>query len=367
MRALHLINCMTIGGAPKVVLNLLTHLARTNTEIELEVAVLYDIGHFGELLINAGIPVQSLKARFKYDPQLLPHLISFLQKGKFDIVHVHLFPAYYLAACSSVLVQSPKWIYTEHNVWNRRRKYPVMKLVDAGVYSRYDRIIACSTQAAKALIAWLPFVRNKVWTIPNAVKIPASPKENFRALSGNKILFLFAGRLEYAKGIDILLRALYIMKDKKFDLLIVGDGSQRQRLEQLSADMQLSEQVKFLGERADLPDLMRTADCLIMPSRWEGLPMVLLEAMATGLPVIASAAGGIPEVIQDGINGYLVPPENVAALAQRLQSVIDNPVILQSMGRLARERITEEYSIDKMAQSHLQIYQEVLGISAAKV
>jgi glycosyltransferase involved in cell wall biosynthesis len=364
MRVLYLINTMSMGGAESVLRNLIMQITKAHPDAQLEVAVLNEVGHFGRLLAGDGISIRCLGGRGKYDPRLVTRLAAYLREGSFDLVHVHLFPAHYVAACCSLLVPGQKWVYTEHDEWNRRRDRRLFRVLESAVYSRYERVVAVSKMAEETLSHWLPQVRGKTLTIQNGVPIPAIAKDGGVVPTGRELQFLYAGRLLHKKGVDVLLRALSVMKRPNFALTIAGDGDQRQVLERMSADLHLSSRVRFLGVRHDLPELMRAADCLVMPSRWEGLPMVMLEAMALGLPVIATPVGGIPEVIEDGINGYLVPLEDTSALARRLDSIVENPGALPSIGRLARERIIEEYSVEKMAEKHWLLYREVLGLPA---
>jgi len=361
VRILHLINSMNVGGAESSICNLVRSLKEIEPQSEIDLVTLYQIGYFGERLKQEGFSVYCLEAHSKYDLRVICRLVQFVRNGNYDLVHVHLFPALYAAALSSCFVCRPKWIYTEHNVWNRRRRYGFFRLIDRLVYSRFSTVVAVSRVVAKSLLEWLPFLRSRVLTIPNGVPVPELGSTRHEPGSSRKVRLLFAGRLEPAKGVDLLLEALSGLSDSNFELLIAGDGGQRETLKQLAINYKLSHKVTFLGVRHDLPDWMRSADCFVAPSRWEGLPMVILEAMALGLPVIASDVGGISEVIEHEVNGYLIPSGDVGFLKQQLQEIIEKPQVLGALGRQARDKIVAEYAIQVIAQQVASLYKSVVN------
>lgn len=361
MRILYLIDAMGLGGAESVLRNLIQHLKRTEPGFQVELATLYSLGHFGDQVSEAQVSVWSPSMSSKYDIGALPRLVRLVREGDYDIVHVHLFPASCFAALASGWVRKPKWIFTEHNVWNRRRQYLPLKLLDTVVYSRFVKIVAVSDAVARALIEWLPHLRPRLVTIPNGVPVSAVVDIRSRRDRGEELRLLFAGSLTHKKGIDLLIEAISQLQHRNLQLVIAGEGSQRSMLEELVVSGQLGRQVSFVGPRDDLPDFMEWADCLIVPSRWEGLPMVILEAMSVGLPVIATSVGGIPEVIEDGVNGWLVEPGNVCSLAERLQAVLEQPEALRAVGALARQRIIGEYSIQVMAERHKALYHSLVA------
>jgi glycosyltransferase involved in cell wall biosynthesis len=359
VRVLHLINSMNIGGAESSTRNLIKCLSEMRPEFEVDLITLYQVGHFGEQLKQEGFSVRCLEARSKYDLQAVQRLVQLVDRGSYELVHVHLFPASYAAALSSCFVRDPKWIFSEHNVWNRRREYSFFRWIDRAVYSRFSKVVAVSHIVTEALLKWLPSLSAQVVTIPNGVVVPQRAKIWRRDCQ--QVRLLFAGRLEPAKGVDLLLEALSSLLSSDFKLLIAGDGSQRHALEQLTVSYGLSEKVEFLGVRHDLSDVMCSVDCFVAPSRWEGLPMVILEAMALGLPVIASDVGGIPEVVEHELSGYLVPSGDLCHLRRQLQEVIEQPQVLESLGREARAKILAEYSIPVIAQRFASLYESIAG------
>ncbi|MBN1939560.1 MAG: glycosyltransferase [Candidatus Aminicenantes bacterium] len=334
------------------------------SSIDLEVVTLYGLGTSGRGAEGLGVPIHNLDLKSKYSPAGLWRLVRFIRSRRYDVIHVHLFPASYFAALSSFFVRARAWVYTESSSWNRRRRYPSLRPLESLVFSRFKAVIAVSRLVAENLIDWLPTTRKKVRVIPNGV--PIARLAGTRAASGRAPVILFVGRLEWMKGVDILLRALAGMRKTDVRLQVVGDGTLRQSLENLAAELGIGERTEFLGLRSEVGPLMDRADCLALPSRWEGLPMVVLEAMSRGLPVVASSVGGVPEIITQGVSGWLVPPEDSEAMAATLASVLTNPALRRQVGRNARERIRQDFSIERMAQKTVALYAEIIAGPAAR-
>jgi len=204
--------------------------------------------------------------------------------------------------------------------------------------------------------------------IPNCVAFGAGLPVRCGARSnGPKVLAV--GRLTEEKGMDVLLRALpqVVKRFPGVRVRIAGDGDLRDQLMALSRRLGLDECVAFLGFRRDVPALMAQADLMVMPSRWEGLPIALLEAVAAGLPVVASAVAGIPEVIADGETGWLVAPDDPEALAAAISDALLDPCEARRRAQLAHARARADFSIEATVARVDRLYQELArarGIAA---
>jgi len=250
VRILHIINSLGFGGAESV----LCHFARCVRKLhhagwQVDICVLYSKGHLGQLTEAAGIRVHTLRLAHKYDARVLSRLLSLVRREEYDIVHVHLFPSSLYAALLSFFKSDATYVFTEHSVWNRRRRYVPLKLLDAFVYSRYSRIIAVSESARKALEHWLPHLSHKIVVIPNGIPIEDSDdseSQRFKAMDDlqdvtapSSKMVLFVGGLRYPKGADILLRAAALIDHQiPFQVWIAGDGTQRQQLEELAGELE---------------------------------------------------------------------------------------------------------------------------------
>jgi glycosyltransferase involved in cell wall biosynthesis len=179
---------------------------------------------------------------------------------------------------------------------------------------------------------------------------------------------LCVARLEYAKGIDILLRAWARMMAQPASwreglqpwLYLVGDGASRAELEQLAAELGIRESVEFLGTRHDVPQLLQDAWGFVLPSRWEGMPNALLEAMACALPCIATRVSGSEDVIEQGLNGLLVEPEQPEQLAYALRLLIEDAYLARQLGWRGYETVLRSYQLDSTVQNSLTFYRYLL-------
>jgi len=142
--------------------------------------------------------------------------------------------------------------------------------------------------------------------------------------------------------------------------LLVGDGTERVALERLARELGIAERVFFLGERRDVSFLLAGLDLFVLPSREEGMGIVLIEAMASGVPVLATATGGIVEVVEDTVSGFLVPPGDANALAESIISVLNAPRMADEMSKNARQRVAAMFSIDTMVRRTQEIYEGLL-------
>jgi glycosyltransferase involved in cell wall biosynthesis len=159
----------------------------------------------------------------------------------------------------------------------------------------------------------------------------------------------------------VLIEALATIGAGRWMLAIAGGGAEKERLEALAASKGLAAHVKILGHREDVPDLLAASDVFVMPSLWEGLPLALLEAMLAGKPVIASRTSGIPEAVNDGVDGLLTTPGDVGELATALRGVIASPARRAALGGAARARATAEFTLDAMADGYERVFREVSG------
>jgi len=363
MRILHVINSLRYGGAAALV-------AQWGEQFrvqghQMDVCTIYLKGQFALDLERQGIPIYNL-ARRKYDFRVVLPLARLIRSGRYDAVHAHLFPTSLFVALASYLASGPRYIFSEHNVANRRRKNPVFKLLDWFIYRRFSQIISVSKVVRDSLLLWLPGLREKVCVIQNSVdpehfSAPRSQIPYLRRQMGiapEEFVILYAGRLAPAKGPDILLQAISLLPANfgPIKVLIAGEGPLEKTLRDQAATSSVDGRVDFLGLRKDIAHLLNLADLVVLPSRWEGLPMILLEAMAARRPVIATRVGGIPEVIQDGINGLLVDPEDPQALARTIVIALESPDLRRRLEVGARQTICTEYSVRHAVQSLFEIY-----------
>jgi glycosyltransferase involved in cell wall biosynthesis len=229
------------------------------------------------------------------------------------------------------------------------------------------RFIAVSRANQHSQSTHLSLPRERMTTIHNGIVVPSAlpDREAARArwlaelgVPGDARLVGAAGRLSAQKGFDRLLRAapaiLRAAPTARF--VFVGDGELRTELERQAAELGVQGNVHWLGFRKDVPALLPAFDVLAMPSVFEGLPLVLLEAFAAGLPAVAHAVDGIPEVIDDGVNGFLTRPDDTAELAERIARVLVDRELAERLSRAARAKAVTEFTVERMARETAAVY-----------
>jgi glycosyltransferase involved in cell wall biosynthesis len=354
---------LTRAGAETQVKDLACEHARRGARVV--VVSLRDPEAFVPELTDAGVQVVSLgMSRGVADPRGVVRLARAVRRFRPDVVHSHMVHANLLSRVTRLFCHMPVLVCTAHNTneGGRWREW---------MYRLTDRLADVTTNVSRAgveryiQVGAVPVGRIRYMTDgidTSRFHTDRARHERLRASLGfpDGFVFLVAARLEPAKGIDVLLHALSLMHVHRNDVtvLIAGDGSQRAKLEAQASTLGLGpEIVRFLGSRDDVPDLMEAADALVLPSRWEGLGMVLLEAALSLLPVVATNVGGIPEIVRDRDTGFLVPPDDPEALACAMAHIVTlTPDQRLAMGRSGRHIVEESYALPSVVDQWEQLY-----------
>lgn len=227
------------------------------------------------------------------------------------------------------------------------------------IVRRSDHVIAVSSAVAKHARRMGGY-STPVTVVPNAVDSnlfhPAPVRRDIRQM------VLFVGRLVPNKGPETMLRAApaVLARHPQAQFVLVGDGPLRVRLQEQAGQMGIGHAVRFLGIRHDVPDLMREAAVFVRPSSLEGMPLTILEAMASALPVVATPVGGTPELLKDGVNGYLFQVGDSMALANAIIRLLDDRSLVEEMGCRGRELVESGYSWDAVVDQTEHIYTDIL-------
>jgi len=366
VRVLHLINDLSAGGAQSGLFYLLKN-SQIIPDFTGEVCVIHQAGEFGEKLRAAGVRIHEFGLHNRFSPSIAFRLHRLIKTGGYHIIHVHLFPGLYWGACLAWMFPGCRWVYTEHSIWNKRRGFSWARWLEGRVYRQYDRIVTISVSARQSLLTWQPCLKDRISIIPNGVELSMfevskaqadSMRVKLDVDSDTKVIF-YAGRLVKEKGVDVLLKAAASFGNFNWRLFLAGDGPEMAHLKTLCFNLGLGDKVNFLGWRVDIPELMAASDLVVLPSRWEGLPLSLLEAMAAGKPVVACDVGGVSEVIRDNEEGFLVAPENPEAIKEAITKIILDPCLAQSMGDAGRQRV-KDYSVPEVARQLHSLYVKLL-------
>ena len=285
---------------------------------------------------------------------LRPFTISkFLKACKWireaDLLHIHLFPTIYLCA----LLCKPK-VYTEHNTWNRRRKYNWLRPIERFVYKRYSAVIAISEKTKKNLEEWITPQCVPISIISNGISIQRFYQRE-RILDKQKPFTIgMVSRFASQKDQDCLIRALQHLPPH-INIKFAGDGPRLGEVQLLAKRMGVEDRVKFYGVVKDIPKFLDTLDIYVQSSHWEGFGLTVVEAMASGLPTIASDVEGMCEVI--GNPDFLFQKSNEKALSKLLLSISSDEELYQKASLICLQR-AQNFSIEKTSQEYQKIYEK---------
>ena len=222
---------------------------------------------------------------------------------------------------------------------------------------RLTAVVGVSEHAARQIEQLVGLPPGGVRVAPNGVPEPAHPLS--APVPPGRLVVGAVGRLDRQKGFDVLLRAVTDLP--AVHVVLVGDGPERTALERLAAELRLTERVSMLGWSDDASGYLRSFDVLAVPSRYEGLPLVLLEAMLAGVPVVATDVGGIPDAVEHERSALLVPPDDVAALAAALGRLTAEETLRRRLAAAAQQEGRRRFSLSGMVHSYEALYAELLG------
>ncbi len=345
MKVLHLIAPGPIAGAERVVLTGTRALRASGLDVSLMVLGDARAPEHADAFLRAvdGVPTRRLDVRGRLDLGALRQLRRELHG--FRWAHAHGYKA--LAYVATGRPKGVRLAATHHGETSHTRTVRLYERVQSGLYTRADRVVAVS-EAVRALLLDRGLPPAKVVVVNNPLSLPLRAPTPAAPL-GDELRLLFLGRLAPEKGLDVLLEALPEVR-APVSLDVVGDGSERRKLEGRA----WGRDVRFHGRVDDVRPHLLACHALVMPSRREGLPMALVEATASDRPVVASAVGGVPELVGD--NGVLVPPEDPAALARAIDNVAAAQPTFQAAAARVGERVRRDFDPASWAAHTTALY-----------
>ena len=289
-------------------------------------------------------------------------LLRLLRRERPDILHANSSKAGALGRLAAFLTGVPIRIFTVHG-W----AFAAHSGVSARLYRWADRLvrplttttICVSERELAAGLAAGTCAAERAVVILNAVDVTGSPRS--KPVDRKRPLIVSVGRLKAPKDFPTLVRALGKLTPDSFEAVIVGEGPDRGRLEEEIEALGLGERVRLAGERRDVPELLAGADVFVLSSNSEGMPVSVLEAMAAGLPVVASRVGGVPEQVTDGETGLLVEPGDPDELAAALARLNHDPELRRRLGAAARARAERAFDLEPFRRAHVELYSRELA------
>lgn len=353
------------GGLERLVLDL-TRLA-PQEGLRSAVAVLDQPGELADHL-DPGVPLALLRKRPGLDFSLVGGLRRFMRQHQVDVIHAHNPGAAFYAGLAARLERRPM-VTTLHGAnFEGDRTLRLMTRLSA----RLGRYLVCVGQEARATAQASEKVpAGRLRVIHNGVDVARfapdpTTRDRLRRSLGiaeNQAVIISVGRLSFEKDCVTLFEALRELAGhgRQPRLWLVGDGPQMPAYQEAVGQLGLDQAVRFWGNRQDVAELLSAADVFALSSLSEGISIAILEAMACGLPVVATAVGGNPELVQDGRNGLLTPPRAPRALAQALARCLDDPQWSRGLGREGRALAQGRFSLQAMVGAYARLYHEVRG------
>ncbi len=369
VKLLHLVSSGGLFGAERVILNLAGH--NNNGTVPIVGALRnYHNPHL-EIIEEArkmGLRTVIFNSYGQFDLGTVGRVTKFLKDNDIDIIHTHNYKSDIIGFLASRLANK-KWIATNHVWHNTDAKLKIYERMDAFVLKFAHKVLTVSDEIKNDLIT-KRINNDKVKVIYNGIDISLfdnrSTSDDYKhsfGIKNNDIVVAIVGRLSKEKGHHIFLRAAKEVSTRRGDIkfLIVGDGPLKEILASEVKNNNLTDKVVFTGVRNDMPQVYSICDILVNSSFIEGLPITILEAMASKVCIIATRVGAVPQVIRQGENGILLDPGDDAGLTREICALIDRPELRNMLADQAHRDVCEHFSVMSMVKHYSEIYKEVLG------
>lgn len=371
MRILHLISSAGFYGAENVLVNLAAA-SRKVAGCQPVVGVLRDARNphqeVADQARERGIEAHIFACSGRLDLSLIGAIRRRARELATDVIHSHGYKSNFYGYLAARPRRIPV-LATCHTGTDKPEMTPALRLydwLDRAVLRRVDQVVAVSPTIAEALAA-VGIPPGKIALVPNGIDVErfqhASPA--LAVPAGARVVGMVS-RLTANKGPYCFLEAARAVAARMPEayFVLVGDGPERSRLEAAAKESGLEGRILFTGARSDMPGVYASLNVFVLPSHSEGMPMSVLEAMAAGLPVIATRVGAVPQLIEPDRTGVLVQPQASAELAEAIVKVLKNPIWAHELGQSGRRRVVQEYSSDSMARHYRRLYERICRITA---
>ena len=369
VRVAFVVHLMQVAGAEVLVRETIR---RLGARIVPTIFCLDAVGRIGEELVTEGVDLVCFGRKPGRDWGVGRKIASAIRERGIEVVHAHQYtPFFYSALAKPLCGFRPKVILTEHGRHYPDRVSPLRRAVNRLALDRLaDAVTACCRFSAEGLSRTDGFAGARIEVIENGIEVdrygPPADKALAKAdagLNSDRRYLIHVARHHPVKDQPTLLRGFAAAAPDLpgVDLLMVGDGPLRAELEALAVELRVPDRVTFLGIRTDIPDLMRAADAFALTSLSEAASLTLLEAMASGLPAIATAVGGNPEIVRHEREGLLFPRGDASACADAIRRVFRDPALAARLGTAGRARAVERYQLSRTVEEYFRLYCRLAG------
>jgi glycosyltransferase involved in cell wall biosynthesis len=372
---LFLIDSLGMGGAERTLATTLHFIDRELVEPRVCVLQERDGNPVAESIREFGIPVDTVPVKRLRDLSAPVRLRRYVRRHRIDLIHCHLGFAVSIGGPVGASLGIP--VVATNHTFNEpapgsRESYR-MAVHRWSLRNMHASVIAVSEAGRRHVVETVPLAGDKVRVVYNGVDIDRfdaiDPSTRTTIRSGFGIpaespLVTTVSVLRPEKGIADLLEAMTLILESAPDthLLVVGDGEDRERLVRLTASLSLDDRVRFAGHRDDVPQILAASDVFVLPTLGDVLPTSVAEAMAAGLPVVASDVGGLAEMVEDGVTGFLVPPGSPTGIADRCLVLINDPPQRELLGNRGRDRAVERFDVRRQTATLVSLYRALLEL-----
>jgi len=367
-KVLHLVYSLYRGGAERLIETQI--LGGDRTRYELLVCALTSGGDLIDRMAAAGARVLLIGKRRRGDVTAVTKLANLIQAERIDLLHLHNAPGAFWGTLAQIVSRTGAPIVrTEHNPYLPDALPRIYGSLYRRFIKRARRIICVSEEVRRSYVERFPEYAERYTTILNGIRVEdfehlpprAECRSDFKLTPEVKLIGT-VGRMSPVKNHRLLIETLFKLRAKGTDvhLAIIGEGELRQHLAMYAADLGVSEYVSLVKETRNIGEFYGALDVFCLSSDSEGIPLTMLEAMAAGVPVVSTGVGGIPEVVKDGVNGYLVPKGSAELLAQRIGDTLADPAKAAELARNGRETVRTKFTAERMIREIEQLYGEAL-------
>lgn len=366
IKVLHITPLLTVGGAEKKLLYILRKLDRAVFSQH----VIYSIpGALKEEVKREGVPLKKVYPMSLLNPISLIsiwRLYKYIRKHKIDIVHCHLDVAYIMGTAAAAMARVPV-IFSFQNIADEKvlSYYRIFRRIEMTLSPLADMFLVESDDVMKVLLSW-GLRREKIEIIPNGVEIPANEEPSAESgevikrklgIEGSVVIGNMARLVDFKNHRLLLDSACKVIGlEPNVKVLIIGDGPLREELERRTEQLGITRNVLFLGTVLDFEPYLQALDLFVLTSLTESTPLALLHALACGLPVVSTAVGDIPSIIRDGVDGILVPSDDVTALTKAMIQLINDQEQRKRIGHAGRQTAEQRFSVEAMMSKIAGVY-----------
>lgn len=366
MKILYVITSLRTGGAEHLVAEMTKRFIQKGHKVDVCVFDGTETVYSEQVRKSGGRIIALSHKKSYYNPLYIWRLAKIMRN--YDIVHTHNSSPQLFVAIARMLC-SVKLVSTEHTTSNRKRGWKWYRPIESWMYKQYDHIVCISKIAEEKLREymggkWLDknsTVYRRISTINNGVDVDAinkaNPDKELLSMKGNKTAILMVAGFRDAKDQDSVVKAMSLLDKDKFEVWFAGMGVRMEQVKMLATKMGVDNNVRFLGLRSDVPNVIKAADIVVMSSHWEGLSLSNIEGMSAGKPFIASNVNGLKEVTEGW--GLLFEHENAKQLADIIQHLASNPEYYQQISARCYQRALH-FDINKMVEGYEKVYLSVV-------